>query len=205
MFPAKKSGLLQPNNIPTKLWEIITMDLLMDLPKSEGYNSILVVVDHFSKMTCLIQTNKTLDAVGLVRPCWEQVWKDFSLPCVIISNRGPQFASNFIRAHYDLHSVETSLPTTYHPQSDGQSERMIQEVQKTLRMYVNHFQNDWASKTHTVEFTINNQVKLATGYTPFYLILRQHPNPGHLQCDLSKISPTVEVFVKGLQKEREIA
>ena len=53
-IPGKKSGLLCPNEIPTKLWEIVTMDFLTDLPESEGYDTILVVVDCFSKMICLI-------------------------------------------------------------------------------------------------------------------------------------------------------
>ena len=82
---------------------------------------------------------------------------------------------------------------------------MIQEVQKTLRMYVNHYQNDWASKTATVEFALNNSIKSSTGYTPFYLVMGQHPNPGNIPRDLSTQSPTVEEFVKGLQQAREIA
>ena len=137
--------------------------------------------------------------------CWEQVWKDFGLPHIIISDCGPQFASKFIHAHYNLLGVDTSLSTAYHPQSDGQSEHMIQEVQKTLRMYVNHFQNDWASKTHTVEFALNNQIKSLTGYTPFYLVLGQHPNPRNIPRDLSKVALTIEDFISALQKEREIA
>ena len=82
---------------------------------------------------------------------------------------------------------------------------MIQEVQKVLRMYVNHFQNDWATKVTTVEFGLNNTVKSFTGYTPFYLVMGQHPNPGHIPRNLSNQVPSAEEFFTELTKTREVA
>jgi deoxyuridine 5'-triphosphate nucleotidohydrolase len=204
-FPAKKVGKLQPNEIPTKPWEIVSMDLLTDLPESGGYDAVLVVVDRFSKMVRLFRVNKTLHSSALAKLCWDHVWKDFGLPRIILSDRGPQFASNFIKAHNELLGIKTALSTAYHPQSDGQSERMIQEVQKTLRMYVNYFQNDWADKLSTVEFALNNTTKSSTGYTPFYLVLGQHPNPGNIPRDLSTCPPSTEEFLEGMRIAREAA
>ena len=204
-FPQKKAGKLKPNEIPTRPWEIVSMDLLTDLPESEGYDAILVVVDRFSKMIRLIRVTKKLTAFALARLCWDHVWKDFGLPRIIISDRGPQFASNFIKAHNEMLGITTSLSTAYHPQSDGQSERMIQEVQKTLRMYVNHYQNDWAAKLSTIEFASNNAVKSSTGYTPFFLVNGQHPNPGTIPEDLSSKNPSTEEFIQNLKKAREEA
>jgi len=204
-FPGKKPGPLQPNEIPTKPWDIVTMDLLTDLPESDGYDAILVVVCRFSKMVRLVRTNKTMSSHALVRLCWDQVWKDFGLPRIIISDRGPQFASKFTRAHNEVFGVKTALSTAYHPQSDGQSERMIQEVQKVLRMYVNHFQNDWSSKLAFVEFSMNNTIKSSTGYTPFFLVMGQHPNAGHIPRNLSTHVPSAEEFFKELEEAREQA
>jgi deoxyuridine 5'-triphosphate nucleotidohydrolase len=204
-FPSKKSGKLQPNEIPTRPWEIVSMDFLTGLPESEGYDAILVVVDRFSKMIRLIRCTKQVNAYALARLCWDNVWKDFGLPCKILSDRGPQFASNFIKAHNEMLGITTALSTSYHPQTDGQSERMIQEVQKTLRMYVNHFQNDWSSKLSLVEFASNNAIKSSTGYTPFYLVSGQHPNPGNIPKDLSSRCPSAEEFVEGLREAREQA
>ena len=204
-FPGKKVGLLVPNEIPTKPWEIVSMDMLTDLPESEGFDALLIIVDRFSKMIRIIRTNKTMNSEALVRLCWDQVWKDFGVPKTIISDRGPQFASKFTKAHNEIFGIKTALSTAYHPQSDGQSERMIQEVQKTLRMYVNHYQNDWASKTGVVEFALNNTIKSSTGYTPFYLVMGQHPNPGNIPRDLSSRAPSVEEFIKGLQEARSAA
>ena len=204
-FPQKKPGQLHPNEIPTRPWEIVTMDLLTDLPESEGYDAILVVVDRFSKMIRLIPTNKTMDSNALLRVCWDKVWKDFGVPRIIISDRGPQFASKITRAHNKALGIDTNLSTAYHPQSDGQSERMIQEVQKTLRPYMNHYQNNWNPQLSMVEFALNNSIRSSTGYTPFYLVLGQHPNPGKIPRDLSTMPPTVEDFLSGLQKTREIA
>jgi transposase InsO family protein len=155
-FPQKKHGMLKPNLIPFCPWEVVTTDLLTDLPESEGYNTILVIIDQFSKMICLIQTNKTMNSPTLVQQCWDNVWKDFGVPCIIISDHGPQFASKFMKAHNKTLGIQTSLSTTYHPQSDGQSEQMIQEVQKTLRPYINHFQSDWSSKLTQIKFAITS-------------------------------------------------
>jgi hypothetical protein len=204
-FPGKKPGKLRPNEIPTKPWEIVSMDLLTDLPESGGYDAILVVVDRFSKMIRILPVTKTLHSAGLAKLCWDRIWKDFGFPRTILSDRGPQFASNFIKAHNEMLGIQTALSTAYHPQSDGQSERMIQEVQKTLRMYVNYQQNDWASKLPTIEFALNNTVKSSTGYTPFYLVLGQHPNPGNIPRDLSSCPPSTEEFLEGMKIAREAA
>jgi hypothetical protein len=124
---------------------------------------------------------------------------------MIISDRGPQFASKFVKAHNEIFGIKTALSTAYHPQTDGQSERMIQEVQKVMRMYVNHLQNDWSPKIAQVEFSMNNTMKSSTGYTPFYLVLGQHPNPGYIPPNLSTKVPSAEEFFEDLKKVREIA
>ena len=204
-FPSKKSGLLKPNLIPSRPWEIVTMDLLTDLPESEGYDAILVAVDRFAKMIRCIRTNKTMTSSALVRLCWDHIWKDFGCPRIIMSDRGPQFASKFVKAHNEILGIQTALSTAYHPQTDGQSERMIQEVQKTLRMYVNYFQNDWSSKLSMVEFAINDTTKSSTGHSPFQLVLGFNPNPGTIPYDISTKVPSVEEFLSGLQQAREQA
>ena len=167
------------------------MDLLTDLPESEGYNAILVIVDHFSKMIRLIYTNKTMNSTALICQCWDNVWKEFGVPhiIIIISNRGPQFASKFTKAHNETLGIQTLSTTTYHPQYNGQLEHMIQEVQKTLRPYVNHSQNNWSPKLSMAEFALNNTTKSTTGHTPFQVVLGFNPNSGTIPPTIPSKNP----------------
>jgi hypothetical protein len=76
---------------------------------------------------------------------------------------------------YGLLEIEGNPSTVYHPQTDGQTERVNQEVEKYLQMFVRHQQDDWADWLLLVEFSYNNMVNEATGFTPFYLNHRRHP------------------------------
>jgi hypothetical protein len=95
-FPAKPSGSLAPNLIPETNWQVVSADLITQLPQSQGYDAILVVVDRLSKMVRLVPTNGELTSEGLARLYRDRVWKDFGLPERILSDRGTQFASNFM-------------------------------------------------------------------------------------------------------------
>jgi len=204
-FAAKPAGQLKPNEIPTHPWEIVSMDLITGLPESSGMNSILVIVDRFSKMIILIPCNDTLDSLGLARLLRDHVWSRFGTPRLIISDRGPQFASQFTKELAGLLGIKLALSTAYHPQTDGQSERMNQEVEKYLRAYVGYHQNDWTEWLATCQFAMNNTVKSSTGFTPFELNYGRHPNPGTVPHQATSEMPAVEDFVKGLAKSQETA
>ena len=90
----KTQVLLQPNQIPVDVWSIITMDFIMDLPMSKGYNSLFVVVDRLSKVTIVSPCNKTITADQTAQLYLDNVWRCTGLPRQVISDRGPQFASN---------------------------------------------------------------------------------------------------------------
>ena len=72
-------------------------------------------------------------------------------------------------------NIEQNLSTAYHPQTDGQTERMNQEVEAYLRIYTNYLQDDWSDKIIEAEFALNNRQSSATGQSPFFLMYRQHP------------------------------
>src|SRR6202142_2600647 len=103
-----------------------------------------VVVDRLSKMIRVMATNGEVTSEGVARLFWDRVWKDFELPEVVISDRGSQFVSGFMRDLYQSLGVKLNPSTTYHPQTDGQMERVNQEIEEYLRLYVNHKQSDWA-------------------------------------------------------------
>lgn len=111
---------------------------MTQLLHSLGHNAIVVIVDRLSKMIRLVPANGELTSEGLARIYHDCVWKDFGLPDCIISDRGTQFTSNFMRDLNHLLGMSTNMSTAYHPQTDGQTERINQEIEQYLRLFVNH-------------------------------------------------------------------
>ncbi|PPQ81108.1 hypothetical protein CVT24_008812 [Panaeolus cyanescens] len=172
---SKPVGLLSPNAVPTENWQIISVDMIVDLPRSRNYDSILVVVDRLSKMTRCIPTNKTLSSEGLARLYRDRIWKDFGFPARVISDRGSIFVSRFTKALNSLLNIDENTSTAFRPQTDGQTERMNQEIEQYLRFFVNDHQSDWSEWLACAEFSLNNRINKSTGYSPFFLNYGRHP------------------------------
>jgi len=134
------AGKLIPNSIPEKLWMHISADFITKLPLAQGYNSILVVVDWLTKMVHFIPTTEKTLAEGLARLFRDNVWKLHRLPESIISDRGPQFAAGLMRELNGMLGIVSKLSTAFHPQTDGQMERVNQELEQYLRMFIDHRQ-----------------------------------------------------------------
>ena len=96
-FPTQKVGKLTPNWIPTRCWEVISIDTIRELPESKGYNAILVAVDRLSKHIHAIPTITMVDSTGVACLFLEHVWRHHGLLEAIISDRGSTFISNFSR------------------------------------------------------------------------------------------------------------
>ena len=133
------AGKLMPNSIPEKPWSYILADFIMRLPLAQGYDSILVV-DRLIKMAHFIPTTEKTTAEGLTRLFRDNVWKLHSLPESIISNRGPQFIAGVMRELNVMLGIESKLSMAFHPQTNEQTERMNQELEQYLRMFVDHCQ-----------------------------------------------------------------
>ena len=174
----KPHNPLHPHAIPSKPWEHISIDLIGPLPESQGYNAVLVIVDRFSKMIILIATNTELNAVGTARIYRDHVWSKHGLPIKIISDRGPQFVAQFMKDLHVLVGIKANPSTAYHPQTDGQTERMNQEVEQYLRLFINFQQDNWADWLPCAEFAYNNKANTSTGYSPFFVNYGRHPNTG---------------------------
>jgi hypothetical protein len=129
VFPVKAHGPLKPNKIPEGPWQTITCDLIVDLPLSEGFDSIFVVVDRYTKQTHLIPTTKDVDAEGIAKIFLNHVWKHHRTPKKVISDRGTQFTSKFMGQVSKRLGIKWSMSTAYHPRTDGQTERINQEVE----------------------------------------------------------------------------
>jgi hypothetical protein len=200
----KQRAPLIPHDIPGRLWEVVSWDLIGPLSPSRGYDAIVVIVDKMGKRSILEPANVELTTEGAARIMLNRVFRNHGLPNQVISDRGPQFVSGFMRELYRLLGIEGKASTAWHPQTDGQTERMNQEIKQYLRVFVNHHQDDWADWLAIGEFALNDRVSSATGFSPFYLESGQHPWKGIEPLGESR-NPNVNEFVRTLQGIRKEA
>jgi len=156
-----------PNSIPDKSWTHISADFITKLPLAQGYDSILVVVDWFTKMAHFVPTTEKTMAEGLARLFRDNVWRLHGLPESIISDRGPQFTAELMRELNEMLGIKTKLLMAFHLQTDGQTERMNQELQQYLRMFIDHHQEQWPEWLGMAEFAYNNKAHSGTKVLPF--------------------------------------
>jgi transposase InsO family protein len=154
------------------------VDFIRELPEAHGHNAIMNVVDSVGKWAHFIPTNTTITALGAASLFLCNVWKLHGLPCSIVSDRGPQFVVGFTQELYRLLSITLSTTIAYHPQADGQTERVNQELEQYLRVFVNECQDNWDELLPMAEFQYNNHIHSGTQQTPFYLDSGHHPHMG---------------------------
>lgn len=203
-FPTKPAGKLMPNRIPTRKWEVVTCDLITNLPESQGFDSIFVAVDRLSKRARFAPTKTTVDSPGIARLFLDNVFKNHGLPDEVISDRGPQFVSEFMRELHITLGIKTSASTAYHPQTDGQTERVNQELEQYLRLFTNFRQDDWSSWLSVAEFSYNNRIHSSTRQTPFMIDMGRHPRMG-VEPTRSSAPESVAEYAKRLSEIEEEA
>ena len=137
-FPARPVGTLMPNRVPDRRWQVVSTDLIGELPESKGYNTILVVVDRLLKRIHAVPTTTDVDSLGITCLFRDHVWRNHGLPEEVISDRGTVFISGLSDALGKLLGTKLSPSTAYHPQTDGQTECINQEIEQFLRLFVNH-------------------------------------------------------------------
>jgi len=133
---------LRLNAVPEKPWQYMSVDFVMKLPVSSGYNLILVVCDRFSKILHFIMITEKIIAKELAKLFRDDVWKLHGLLKSVISDRRPQFAVGLIKELKKMLGIETKLLMAFHLQIDRQKERTNQELEQYLRIYINHKQNN---------------------------------------------------------------
>ena len=112
---------------------------------------------------------------GIAKIYRDDIWKLHRVPRKILSDRGPQFASKFMEEFTKVLGTKRQLLTAYHPQTDGQMERINQEIRTFLQHYVNYQQDDWMNWLAAAEFQYNDKKHAAMGKTPFELNFGRHP------------------------------
>jgi hypothetical protein len=187
------------------------MDFIMDLPPTRrSKTAILVFVDRLTKMVHLVATETTVSAADTAQLYVDNVVKHHGFQADIVSDRDPRFTGRFWRQVCDLVGTRQNLSTAFHPETDGQTERVNRVIGEYLRSFVNERQDDWDLLLPMAEFALNNSVHSSSGFTPFYLNSGQHPlNPltslGERGCRRlsptggdQRLLPAVDAFVKDI-------
>src|SRR5271170_7286056 len=169
---------LHPIPVPDLPFRAIATDLIGPLPTSNGYDAVLVITCRLLKRIAIVNTNVTLSSEGFARLLRDNWVCHYGLPELVLSDRGPQFDLSFIKELYSMLGIKGTPSTAYHPQTDGQTERVNQEIETYIRFYMNHLQNDWSDWTSMAMFAYNDHVHSSTKVTPHYASFGIHPYKG---------------------------
>ena len=167
----------------TRPFQQLSVDLITDLPPSSGYDSLLVMVNHgLLKGVILTPCNKTIDAKGVAKLVFKYMFLRFGLHDHLISDRGPQFALTFATELACILDYDLKLSTAYHPQMDGETEWVNQEIEMYLQMFCQGQPDKWSELIPMAEFVHNSATHSSMQKSPFSLILgyelRDYPKIG---------------------------
>ncbi|MBW0537943.1 hypothetical protein O181_077658 [Austropuccinia psidii MF-1] len=177
----KKFGFLKPLPIPNGPWICLSMDFITQLPLSNSFDSILVIVDRFSKMAVFIPTMSSITSLDLAHLFIKNIFSKHGLPSSIVSDR----------------------------ETDGQTERVNQILEQYLWMYVSYHQDDWNTWLPLAEFAYNNSDHSSTKQSPFFTVYGRDPqfDSVHITQDTpaGKLSTKIQSVQQDVKRELEAA
>ncbi|CAI7810412.1 unnamed protein product [Closterium sp. NIES-53] len=188
--------------------QVVSLDFITGLPStSRGHDSILVVIDKFSKMGHFIPTNATATAEATARLFFDRIITIHGIPATLLSDRDPKFTSKFWKELMGLLGTKLAMSSAYHPQTDGQTERLNQVVEQLLRTACKDDVSHWDTQLPTLEFAYNNASHAATGKTPFFLYYGREPltpqqptTPAHVQAAHDFVTTMQQLWEKNQRR-----
>jgi transposase InsO family protein len=163
-------GLLHPLPVPTRPWQHVTMDFKSFPKDKHGYDAAYVVIDRLSKQSISIPCYKTTTAKDMAQLYVSYVYRYRGAPQTIVSDRGPQFISEFWNEFCRILGIQLKLSTAFHPQTDGQTEVMNQYLDQRLRPFVNYYQDNWSELLPIMDYAQLTMPHESIGMSPFELL-----------------------------------
>lgn len=171
----RPTGLLQPLPIPSAVWEDLSLDFITGLPLSQGNSAVLVVVDRFSKGAHFGALPSNFTAFKVACLFLDLICKHHGFPRSLVSDRDPIFMSNFWRELFKLSGTKLRMSTTYHPETDGQTEVLNRVLEQYLRAFVHEKPSGWCKYLALAEWSYNTSIHSSTGFTPFEVTYGKPP------------------------------
>src|SRR3954463_10466605 len=164
----KPAELLQPLPIPDRKWDKLCMDFITGLPRTRsGYDSIWVVVDRLTKVAHFIPVKTTYTSAKLAKIYMARIVYLHGVPSKVVSGRGTQFTSKFWRQLHETLGTRLEFSIAFHPQTDGQTERVNQILEDMLRACALAHGSSWDGNFPYAEFSYNNSYQSSIKTSPF--------------------------------------
>jgi hypothetical protein len=196
------AGPQEPLAIPDYPFQSISMDFITKLPVTpEGNDTLIVWVDRLTKYVTVHACKETLTAEDFAKYTVQHVIARHGCPESFVSDRDVRFTSTFWTTVTELLGAERWMPTAFHPQSDGQTEKMNKSLEEILRHYVSYNQSNWDQHIHMAAFAINNSYHGSTRTTPFMLNLGRHPRLPSVLTELTDKLDKRFAHVKGTKAQ----
>lgn len=169
------AGPLHPLPIPDARGDSVAVDFIGPLPMDEGFNMIISMTDRLNADLRILPCKDTITAEQFALLFFDNWYCENGLPLDIVSDRDKLFLSRFWKTLHKLTGVKLKMSSSYHPQSDGASERTNKTINQCIRFHVERNQKGWVRSLPRVRFNIMNTVNASTGMSPFQLHLGRNP------------------------------
>lgn len=169
-------SLLKSLPVPLRLWDSISLDFIEELPSSNRFTAILVIIDWAFKQAIFIPTHDIITSEQLAQLFFIHVFSKHGVPSHVTSDWGSEFVAHFTRVLTQTLNMELHFTWRHHPEADGQTERANQILEQYLYIYCSYQQDNWDQLLALAEFAYNNAPNTSTGITPFFANKGYHPS-----------------------------
>ncbi|KAL8449407.1 hypothetical protein Emag_003588 [Eimeria magna] len=194
MFRQKHKAYCNPLQIPNRRWAAVSLDFITGLPMTaQQHDAILTLVDAVSKMAHFVPTTSTVTAEGVVQLLADRLVRYHKRPKVLLSDRDPRFTAELWRLMCERFDIKRALSSSWHPQTDGQTERVHRTLEQTLRTYIQYDESAWEDLLPAVELAYNCTTHSSTGLSPFEVMIGENPLRASDLDVVDEFEPTISL------------
>ena len=207
----RMNGLIEPHDVPPYPFHTVAMDLIVELPKTRtGFHSIVVFICKLSKFTYMIPLKNTAGAKEIATAYFDTVFRFHGFPSKIVSDRDARFTSAFWKELQTLGNTKINFSTSYHPQTDGETERRNRTIEQVIRAFINRTQSNWDELLSSVEFALNSAIQSGTQHSPIFLVCGHEPivpasflNPNETSSSVTSVNDFLRRRQNAIQAARD--